>query len=119
MGARYQSCAGTVAVNTELPAREVFAIFRRFCQGHAAGIQLVCKADRNCAACGDGNFLGIGTGTVVQCIDGAVSVAQFLHIIGACSQVGDGDLTAGICGKGACCQGRASTVGVDAKLPSG
>ena len=119
MRPRYQRSAIAVAVNTELPAFQILTIFRGFRDTQAARVQLICEADRGGATCGNGNFLRIGTGAVVQLVDAAVSMSQLLHIVGACGQTSNRDLAAGIGGVGTSSQRGAGTVGIDPKLPAG
>ena len=119
MGTRHKRCAGAVAVDTELPSGEVFTILRSLGQTHIAGVQLISEAHRSRAACGDGNLLGICTGTIVQRIDAAVRMAQFLNVVGSGRQAGDGNLTAGIGGIGTGNQGCAGAVAIDTKAPVG
>ena len=68
---------------------------------------------------GDGSFLRIGAGAVVQSIDAAVSMSQLLHIVGACGQTGNRNFAAGIGGVGTSSQRSTGAVGIDPKLPAG
>ena len=52
-------------------------------------------------------------------VNAAVRMADFLYIVGACRETGDGDLTTGIGGIGTGYQRGAGAVAVNAELPSG
>ena len=96
----HQRGTGRVGVNAEFPAIQVPAVLCSFGQAQAASIQLVGKADRGCTTCGNGYFLRVATGAVVQRIDAAVRMAQFLDIVSTRRQAGNGDLTTGVGGIG-------------------
>ena len=113
----HQRGTGRVGVNAEFPAIQVLAVLCSFGQAQAAGIQLVGKADRGCTTCGNGYFLRVATGAVVQRIDAAVRMAQFLDIVSTRRQAGNGDLTTGVGGIGTGNQRGTGTIAVDTKAP--
>lgn len=113
----HQRGTGRIGVNAEFPAIQVLAVLCNFGQAQAAGIQLVGKADRGCTTCGNGYFLGVGSGAVVQSIDATVRMAQFLDIVSTRRQTGNRDLTTGVGGIGTGNQRGAGTIAVDTKAP--
>ena len=77
--------AGSIRIHPDFPTAYVFSGTGNFYQLETTGVQLVMEADRGGATAGDGDFLGIGTGAGVACLDTAVSVTQLFDIVGTSS----------------------------------
>ena len=110
--------AGRICVDSDLPAGQVGTGVGGLDQLQTSLMQVVHEADRNSAACCKGNLLGIGTCTGVQRTDCTVSVTDFLDVVGAGKQAGDGNLTTVVGGVRTGYQGCAGRVRIDTELPS-
>ena len=119
MRSGHEIAAARIRIDAEFPTLKIFTILCSFCQTQIASIEVVCKANRCSVTCGDGDLLGIGAGAVIQCIDAAVRVSDFLHIVSSCRKAGDGDLATAVGSIRTGNQGGAGTVAVNTELPSG
>ena len=116
---RNQRGAGRIGVDSKLPAGQVLAVLSGFRQADATCIQFVCEADCGCRTGSHGHFSWIGAGTIIHCIDGTVGMTQFLHIVSASGQPGNGNLAVAICGVRPCRKAGAGRIGIHAKPPAG
>ena len=118
MGTGNPSGTSCIRVDAKLPARQVLAVLSCLCQIQSGGIQLVHKADRSSLTDGECDFLRIGAGTGVHCIDGGILVAQLLDVHSASGKPGDGDLTIDVGSVRAGDPCSTSSIGVDTELPA-
>ena len=119
MGTGHELTAGSVRVNTELPAGQVLIVIRDLRQSQAALIQFVDKGNGCCLTQCDGHLLRIGTGAHILRIDGGVGMTDFLDVICTGSNAGHRDLTVSIGGMRAGHQSAAGCVRINAELPAG
>ena len=118
MGTGHELTAGSVRVNTELPAGQVLIVIRDLRQSQAALIQFVDKGNGCCLTQCDDHLLGIGTGAHILRIDGGVGMTDFLNVIRTGSNAGHRDLTVCICGMGTGHQSAAGCIRINTELPA-
>ena len=116
--ARYSLGTGGVGIQTNLPARQMFTAACFLHQLYGAGVQLILEADFGCSVSGNRYFLGIGAGTGIECINGAVGVTDFLNVISAGFQICHRNFTCGICCVRAGHKRRTGRIRINTELPA-
>ena len=117
MGAGYPGTAGSIRVDTELPAGQVLIVLRCFRQRQVALVQFVYERNGGGTASGNRDLLGIGAAAHILGIDGRIGMTKFFDVVCTCCQTRNIDLSSGsgrVWAGHQACTGR---IGIDTKSP--